>query len=78
MAQAEDYALQRGDWPVIALDDLASELDRDHQQRVLDWLLAHPAQVFVTATELPQAMFEIERNRQLQVFHVEHGTVERR
>lgn len=78
MAQAEDYALQRGDWPVIALDDLASELDREHQQRVLDWLLAHPAQVFVTATELPQAMFEIERNRQLQVFHVEHGTVERR
>lgn len=77
MAQAEDYALQRGDWPVIALDDLASELDREHQQRVLAWLRAHPAQVFVTATELPQSMLEMEREGQLQVFHVEHGSVDR-
>lgn len=78
MAQAEDYALQCGDWPVIALDDLASELDREHQQRVLAWLCAHPAQVFVTATELPQSMLEMEREGQLQVFHVEHGSVDRR
>ena len=35
LAQAEDYAEQRGEWPVIALDDLSSELDRHHQARVL-------------------------------------------
>ena len=72
LAQAEDYAEQRGEWPVIALDDLASELDRTHQARVLERLLAGPAQIFVTATETPaalQALTDITR------FHVEHGQI---
>ncbi len=75
MAQAEDHAVSCGDWPVIALDDLAAELDRPHQQRVLAWLSAHPAQVFVTATEPPPSMQGMEQGGQLHVFHVEHGGV---
>ena len=35
LAQAELHADLRGEWPVVALDDLASELDRTHQRRVL-------------------------------------------
>ena len=68
-------AVSCGDWPVIALDDLAAELDRPHQQRVLAWLSAHPAQVFVTATEPPPSMQGMEQGGQLHVFHVEHGGV---
>lgn len=75
MAQAEDHAVSCGDWPVIALDDLAAELDRPHQQRVLARLSAHPAQVFVTATEPPPSMQGMEQGGQLHVFHVEHGGV---
>ena len=75
LAQARDYADQRQDWPVIALDDLASELDRTHQRRVLDWLAQSPAQVFITATELPAAL--VDSPLPVTRFHVEHGDVNR-
>lgn len=71
LAQAEDYAEQRGEWPVIALDDLASELDQHHQRRVLQRLQAGPAQVFVTATETPRALADMALP--IARFHVEHG-----
>ena len=73
LAQADDYANQRGEWPVIALDDLGAELDRNHQQRVLQRLAATPAQVFITATE-PLAALEGEL-RPSAMFHVEHGAI---
>lgn len=73
LAQAEDYAEQRGEWPVIALDDLASELDRTHQARVLDRLRAGPAQIFITATETPAALQD---RTDITRFHVEHGQVQ--
>lgn len=72
LAQAEDYAEQRGEWPVIALDDLASELDRTHQARVLDRLKAGPAQIFITATETPAALVGV---ADIARFHVEHGQI---
>ena len=68
MAQAEHYALSRGEWPVVALDDLASELDRSHQRRVLSRLLASGAQVIVTGTEVPAAVAEL--GASAEVFHV--------
>jgi len=71
LAQAEDFAEQRKEWPVIALDDLASELDRHHQQRVLARLVAGQAQVLITATEVPVLLEPWQPTR----FHVEHGTV---
>ncbi|RNF83688.1 DNA replication/repair protein RecF [Montanilutibacter psychrotolerans] len=75
LAQAQDYARQRGEWPVVALDDLASELDRHHQQRVLDYLLETGAQVFVTGTDIPVAVAAA--NVPITMFHVEHGLVTR-
>ena len=75
LAQASDYASRRGHWPVIALDDLPSELDREHQRRVLDFLLERPQlQLFVTATELPPALQEAAAA--LHVFHVEQGRIQ--
>lgn len=71
LSQAEDYALRRGEWPVIALDDLASELDRHHQRRVLERLLASGAQVFITGTEAPAALENLPAHPHL--FHVEQG-----
>jgi len=73
LAQAEDYAAQRGHWPVIALDDLASELDRTHQARVIGRLLKAPAQLFLTATETPSAL---QNGVPITRFHVEHGQIE--
>lgn len=73
LAQAEEHAQERGSWPVLQLDDLASELDRPHLQRVLDWLAGTGAQVVMTATERPDAL----RTLPLALFHVEQGQVMR-
>ena len=76
LAQAEDYAQRRGEWPIVALDDLASELDRNHQQRVLRLLLGSGAQIFITGTETPTALADL--NATPGVFHVEQGQIKKR
>lgn len=73
LAQAGHYAAHRGEWPVVALDDLASELDRRHQERVLQRLLACSAQVFVTGTEAPRGLAALTVTT--TTFHVEHGDI---
>ena len=57
----------------VALDDLSSELDRNHQGRVLRRLLASGAQVFITGTEPPSVLAQLDASP--RVFHVEHGVV---
>ncbi|MFC5742232.1 DNA replication/repair protein RecF [Dyella tabacisoli] len=69
LAQAVLYAEHRGEWPVMCLDDLASELDLAHQQAVVDQLRVANAQVLLTGTELPQAL----QGPEARVFHVEQG-----
>ena len=71
LAQAALYAEQKGEWPVVCLDDLASELDQAHQKAVVDQLLSAGAQVLVTGTELPAPL----RGLSAHVFHVEQGEV---
>ena len=73
LAQAAYLAGQDGHWPVLQLDDLASELDRHHQRRVLQALHASGAQVFVTGTEPPLVLQELALP--ITRFHVEHGVV---
>lgn len=71
LAQARDCAARRGEWPVVALDDLAAELDSRHQERVLATLLGTGAQLFITGTEAPRATLD----RPAMMFHVEHGRI---
>ena len=73
LAQAEHHAAVRGDWPVIGLDDLASELDRHHQSRVLAWVKSTGAQAFITGTEVPLGLHT--PSEVIAMFHVEHGLV---
>lgn len=73
LGQAEHQAQVRGDWPVVALDDLASELDRTHQRRVLERLIASGAQVLVSGTEVPVGLTELDTP--YRRFHVEQGTI---
>lgn len=71
LAQAALYARIRGEWPIICLDDLASELDLSHQAAVVDQLLAAQAQVMVTGTDLPPALQTLPHH----LFHVEQGQI---
>jgi DNA replication and repair protein RecF len=73
LGQAGHQAQVRGEWPVVALDDLASELDRSHQRRVLDRLVASGAQVLISGTEVPVGLSELETS--YRRFHVEQGVV---
>ena len=69
LAQARLDAEHRGEWPIICLDDLASELDLAHQAAVVDSLIDAPAQVLVTGTEIPRPI----QPTSARVFHVEQG-----
>ena len=71
LAQASLFAGQNGEWPVVCLDDLASELDLAHQRAVVEQLTGAGAQVLVTGTELPAPL----QGLSAHVFHVEQGKV---
>lgn len=73
IAQAAHLAEHDGAWPVLQLDDLASELDNHHQQRVLQYLHDCGAQVFITGTQPPAGLGAL--GIEVAMFHVEHGQV---
>ena len=73
LAQASHRATHAGHWPVLQLDDLASELDRHHQRRVLQVLVESRAQVFMTGTESIPALASLADRH--TTFHVEHGEI---
>jgi DNA replication and repair protein RecF len=73
LGQAEHHAHVRSAWPVVALDDLASELDRNHQGRLLERLKTSGAQVLITGTEVPAGLVGL--GTPYRRFHVEHGQV---
>ncbi|MEO7251751.1 MAG: DNA replication/repair protein RecF [Arenimonas sp.] len=76
LGQARHLAALRGHWPIVCLDDLASELDAAHQDRVLGAVVGSGAQVLLTGTQWPSKYSEAQ-GRGLAVFHVERGVVRR-
>lgn len=69
LAQAKLYAETMGEWPVVCLDDLASELDLAHQSSLVAELVSARAQILVTGTDTPIALRDIPK----RTFHVEQG-----
>jgi DNA replication and repair protein RecF len=74
LGQARGFATHRNEWPLVCLDDLASELDQAHQQQVLRSVAASGAQVLLTGTQVPEAL--LDTGLQYRQFHVEHGQVQ--
>ena len=75
LAQAELFAADRGTWPILCLDDLASELDRPHLEQALLRLARTDAQILLTGTERAPALDTWPGD--LVTFHVERGIVAR-
>lgn len=73
LAQAGHQARVRGAWPIVALDDMASELDAGHQRLLLSRLTHAGAQVVMTGTQVPDSVGEWKDS--VRVFHVEQGTI---
>ncbi len=75
LAQAAHFAAHLGHWPIVGLDDLASELDREHQRRAVDAVAATGAQVWITGVEAPSGLQKC--GATVTTFHVEQGDVRR-
>jgi DNA replication and repair protein RecF len=58
-----------GEYPLLCLDDLDSELDEAHAAKIVDWLEDKPLQAWLTATRAPTP----QAGRSASLFHVEHG-----
>jgi len=71
LAQVSLYRSVHGENPVIAFDDLCSELDAAHQTAALAALIESGAQILLTGTEIPTAL--LERFPAQRMFHVEQG-----
>lgn len=76
LAQARAFASDKGEWPVVCLDDLASELDQQHQAQALQAVLASGAQVLLTGTEAPAML--VGALQPQRWFHVERGELQTR
>lgn len=71
LASAGVFAVRRGEPPVVALDDLFSELDTEHQRRALRVCEAWGAQAWASGT-MTSAALDAWRGT-MTTFHVEHG-----
>lgn len=71
MAQAKITEQVKHEKTILLLDDLSSELDKDHQRNVLQELELLPVQAFITATDL-----DVSPSKKHTVFHVEQGAVQ--
>lgn len=75
LGQARLFHQRFGEWPVVCLDDLASEVDEAHLRRILAAIDGTGAQVLLTGTEEPRDLAGV--RRPVARFHVEQGRVAR-
>jgi DNA replication and repair protein RecF len=73
LAQARLHAEVCGEFPVLCLDDLASELDEVHQGRVAELASNTGAQILLTGTAMPKALES--SSVSIRGFHVEQGRI---
>ncbi len=75
MGQARVFAAQCGEWPVVCIDDLASELDAPHQEVLVQSLRGFDTQILITGTHESGAFGTARTD--IARFHVEPGRVAR-
>ncbi len=59
---------------VYLVDDLGSELDRQHRERICAYLMSTGRQVLATGIEQDR-LVEFWKEKDIKLFHVEHGSV---
>ena len=76
MAEIEHLKSIRGEFPVLLLDDMTAELDRNRTAHLVEFMLSREMQVIITTTDpadarLPEAAIS-------SMFHVENGKINSR
>ncbi len=62
----------RDDYPILLLDDVLSELDKDRQNNLLDYI-KDKTQTFITSTDINE--INIKKIRKYKLFTIENGTI---
>lgn len=75
LAQSEAITTKDTKRGIIAIDDLASELDKDNQDLLYRILEQTKQQMIVTGTRPPDGDFAHILNDRAKMFHVEHGQI---
>jgi DNA replication and repair protein RecF len=75
LAQGQLMSQQGRGSSTYLIDDLPSELDREHSTLVCDMLASMEAQVFITSIERREIRSVWPAGHELAMFHVEQGTV---
>lgn len=70
LALVEWFERTTGGYPLLCIDDLESELDARHVVGVMSWLAEVTLQTWLTRTSAP---VDAGGQREVAVFHVEHG-----
>ena len=70
-AQILDYKAIQGHYPVLILDDMSSELDKNRKNALLENLLQNSGQVFITATDFLKTNLSERSN----LFRVNNGEI---
>ncbi len=71
LAELAFFREETGEYPILLLDDVMSELDRERREQLLEFIRGEELQALVTATDeayIPSGGFG-------QIFHVRQGTV---
>ena len=56
MAQISYYHRSYGDFPLLLLDDVLSELDQPKRAKLIEYLNSLDAQIFITTTDLEMSL----------------------
>lgn len=72
LAQVKISSFNSGVKPCVLIDDLSAELDNEHLQKVMRYLIKLDAQIFITTTD-PELFSEFGKAENTKLFHVEHG-----
>ena len=73
MAEIEYLQTRFGDPPVLLLDDISSELDRERNRNLMEFLSRNEMQVFITTTNLDTIM--LDDITQYRTFRIHDGKV---
>ena len=77
MAQIMYHCTTHGDYPVLLLDDVLSELDESNRASLVSFLSELDAQIYLTATEVGQEVKNLFYKHKPNFYEIRHGTIER-
>lgn len=73
LAQAKVVFMLTGKCPILLLDDLPSELDKDHLSRFINYIIQEQYQTFITSVD--EAIYHDNKQAKARMFHVERGKI---